>query len=159
MRTYSTWSPITVDRTDGTWISARVMVTSKVDVSRLMVSAGRDPVRQRLVRIDASAETDQTNHKKGAAPKDGAKVHVGRLRRDRTSAAQPDARVPVCVVDAHLEVQVRPGRPSGRAFERDGRAARHDHAPAQPRRLAGQVAVHGGVTVAVHHQDHVAVAD
>src|SRR5258708_31912015 len=56
-------------------------------------------------------------------------------------------------------MQVRSGGPTRRAFESDGRAARHDIATPQPRGVAGRMPVVRGISVAVEHHKQVAVAD
>src|SRR5258708_5878690 len=56
-------------------------------------------------------------------------------------------------------MKVRSGGPTCRAFESDGRAARHDVAAPQPRRVAGRVPVVRRISVAVEHHKQVAVAD
>src|SRR5713226_9771222 len=74
-------------------------------------------------------------------------------------AAQPDAGVLVVAVHAHLEMEVRSGRPTSGTFVRDQVASRHDLTALEAARISGRVPVVRRVTVAVDHDDKVAVAD
>src|SRR5256885_6188888 len=73
--------------------------------------------------------------------------------------AQPDAGVLVDVVEPDLEVQVRSCGPARRSLKADRRPAGDDHAASQSGRVTQEMAVDRRISIAVDHQQHVAVAD